>query len=258
MSFIGDIVAGRTSSRPRLSRRQKKLTNQQLELGEFQLEELKRQRAAQEKLFAGAEATVGDLPDPAVSQELLEGQLERLRAGGQATPEETDLINQAVARALESGETDIRRFQSQATEQLREELAPQLGLRTGDTPILDRGARIGAEAVRQQGQLVSNLEGQRATSLLNFPLQRTSILGGLAGGLQEFQSQLKQNAFINRLNLGSARSSAGLGLAGVSTPNAGALLQGQATTSTNPALGLAAGLGGVGGLLTGLGSIVNP
>ena len=235
MNFIGDIFAGRTTTTPRLSRQQKTLTSQQLKLGEFQLEQLTRQRDVQGELFAKAGIAAEDF------DELISG------FTGAATPEQAELINQAVSRALEAGETDIRRFQSQQTEQLREELAPQLGLRTGDTPILDRGSRIAAESARQQGQLVSQLEGQRASTLLNFPQQ-----------IQQFQSQLRQNAFLNRLNLGSAQSSAGLGLAGVSTPQAGALLAGQATTGTAPAAGLAAGLGGVGGLLTGIGSIINP
>ena len=234
MSFIGDIFAGRTTTTPRLSGRQKQLFSQQLELGEFQLEQLTRQRDIQGELFSRAGIAAEDF------DELISG------FTGAATPEQAELINQAVSRALEAGETDIRRFQTQATEQLREELAPQLGLRTGDTPILDRGARIAAESTRQQGQLVSQLEGQRASTLLNFPQQ-----------IQQFQSQLRQNAFLNRLNLGTAQSGAGLGLAGIS-PQAGALFAGQATTSTNPAAGLATVLGGAGALGLGIGAITNP
>ncbi len=232
MSFISDIFAGKTTVTPKLSRQQKAITGQQVELGEFQLEQLKKQVDIQAGLFA-------DVGEAATSfDELISG------FTGAATPEQTELINQAISRALEAGETDIRRFQSQQTEQLRQELAPQLGLRTGDTPILDRGARIGAESVRQQGQLVSQLEGQRASTLLNFPQQ-----------IQQFQSQLAQNAFLNRLNLGGAQSTAGLGLAGVATPQAGALLAQQGSVSTNPAGGFASFLGGLGGLGLGLGAL---
>lgn len=275
MGVIGDILGGssETTSTVTLSAEQRELVAKQVELADFQLQELQNQRELQETAFTGAEAAAGDFDqfvdqaggeDSASAQsQLLQDQLARIQAGGAATDEEIRLINEATERALAAGETDITRFLEQGLETLRDELAPQLGLRPGDTPILDRGARGVAEASRQQGQLVNSLRGQQALSQLNFPLQRTATLGTLSLGQQElgqnvqqFQAGLRQSAFLNRLQLGGARSTAGLGLASVSAPNVGAALGnvGQtSTTSGSPGLGSI--LGGAGGLLLGLGSI---
>lgn len=229
------LAGGRTQkSSVALTPEQRQLTLQQIELGEFQLAELERQRRAQQGIFTGAEQQAG--------------QFESLISGfsGAATPEQRSLIDETFERTLAAGESDILRFQGQATEQLREELAPQLGLRPGDTPIQDRGARIAEESVRQQGQLSNLLAGQRAGTLLQFPQ-----------AIQEFQSQLQQNAFLNRLQLGGAQATAGLGLAGVATPNIGPAFAGLNTkTNVNDPLATFSGIaGGLGGLLTGLGSI---
>lgn len=260
MGFIGDIFGGGSQSvvqQANLTPEQRELIGRQVELADFQLEELRRQREFQGQSFTEAEQRAAEIEAPdAIQDELLQTQLERVRSGGEATPRETELINQAVEQALAAGETDIERFRSEGLESLREELAPQLGLRPGDTPILDRGSRIAAEATRQQGQLVTGLRGQQALSQLNFPLQRTAALGSLTGSLQEFQSRLRQSAFTNRLQLAGARSTAGLGLAGVATPNIGPAFSSVGTTQTTdstPGFGEIAG--GLGGLALGLGSL---
>ena len=236
MGFLGDVLAGEKKSvvTPTLSPAQNRLVQQQLDLGEFQLNELKRQREQQTQAFAGAEQQAGQFED------LISG------FTGEATPEQQRLIDEAINRSLELGRSDISRAQSQATEQLTQELAPTLGLRSSDTPIQDRGARIAAESVRQQGNLANQLEGQRASLGLEFPQ-----------AIQQFQSSLRQNAFLNRLQLAGTGSTAGLGLAGVSQPNAGAVLanQGSFGKSRDPAGGLGTVLGGAGGLLRGIGSI---
>ncbi len=153
---------------------------------------------------AGAEA---DAVGPAQA-ELLERQLAILRSGNAATPDRIRLIDAATGAAQAQGESDILRFSGQAQEQLREELAPQLGLRPTDTPILDRGARIAEEATRRQGQLALGLAGQNAQARLNFPLasnQVSSQIGlsqqNLTEAQKQFQSRLRQQAFLNRLNL---------------------------------------------------------
>ena len=261
MGVIGETLFAKTKTtqQVQLTREQKALTQQQVELGEFQKEELERQRLLQEQAFGAVEPSAAafeqfiadqeqELAGGAeVRDELLQAQLDRIRAGGAATPEEIALINAATEQALAAGETDINRFLKFGLEQLREELAPQLGLRPGDTPILDRGSRVAAEAARQQGQLVSSLRGQQFASQLNFPLQRTAVLGGLTGGQQDlqeqvrqFQAQLKQGAFINRLQLAGGRATAGLGLAGVSAPNIGPAFSavGGVTKGRDPSQGL--------------------
>lgn len=264
MGFISDIFGGGDSTvtnQTVLTPEQRRLVAKQVELADIQIEEISRQRIAQETAFGQAETAAGQVDADITSQEDLAAesrrvQLEQLQAGGEATPREAELINQAVEAALRSGETDISRFQSQSTEQLREELAPQLGLRPGDTPILDRGARIAAESNLQQGQLVRGLRGQQAQSLLNFPLARTEVLGGLAQFQSALQSQLQQSAFTNRLQLAGARSTAGLGLAGVSTPNIGPAFSGLGSVqSSSGDAGFGEIAGGIGATLLGLGAV---
>ena len=261
MGFIGDILGAKTKtvSRVALSGEQKELTQQQVTLGEFQLEELERQRTAQDEAFGAVEPSLdefdrfvaeqtGDTAQlDAAQDELLQDMLERIRAGGEATPLEIELINSATEQALAAGESDITRFLKEGLTQLREELAPQLGLRPGDTPILDRGGRAVAESARQQGQLVRDLRGQQFSTRLGFPLQRAGVLGGLNLGQQnigqsikEFQANLKQSAFINRLQLASGKAAAGLGLATGSAPNIGPVFSaiGGTVTGRDPSQGL--------------------
>ena len=103
-------------------------------------------------------------------------------SGSAATPEQQALIRQARDFALERGESDIQAFEQERLAALREELAPSLGLRSTDTPILDRGSLVARASVRQQGQLVSALGQTEAEQLLTFPLQAAAVTGGL--GLQ--------------------------------------------------------------------------
>lgn len=276
-ALVGSALIGskgtKSTTTASLSPEQKALTQQQIELGKFQKEQLEKQELLQEQAFGAVEPSaaafeqfISDQDEELAGQaevrdELLQAQLERIRAGGAATPEEIALINAATEQALAAGETDINRFLKFGLEQLREELAPQLGLRPGDTPILDRGSRVAAEAARQQGQLVSSLRGQQFASQLNFPLQRTAVLGGLTGGQQDlqeqirqFQAQLKQGAFINRLQLAGGRATAGLGLAGVSAPNIGPAFAGVSSVTKGSA-DVAGTLGGIGALASGIGEL---
>lgn len=238
-TLLGGLIGGRGGgttkqvSQTILTDEQKELIEKQTKLAEFQLQELKRQRKLQAEAFDPAAAAAQSYEDFTTG------------LTGSATPEQRALIDEAIQSALAAGESDIKRFQTESTEQLREELAPQLGLYPGDTPILDRGSRIASEAARQQGQLVSKLNLQRATSLLEYP-----------AAIQDFQSRLRQQAFVNRLQLAGGKTSAGLGLVGIS-PNVGAVLStaGSASKSSNPVLGLSSTLGGIGGLLSGIGAI---
>lgn len=276
--LISGSLFGKTKSisTPILSGEQKEITQQQVELGEFQAEELERQRLLQEETFAGAGSSLEEFEQFVASQtgdasqldaaqdELLQDMLDRIRAGGSATPEEIELINSATEQALAAGESDITRFVKLGLEQLREELAPQLGLRPGDTPILDRGGRVAAEGARQQGQLVSSLRGQQFAARLGFPLQRAEALGGLNLGQQDrtqaikaFQAQLTESAFINRLRLAQTSTSAGLGLAGAGQPNIAPLFGsvGQATIGTDPSRGLSETGSTISGFMSAAGSL---
>ena len=232
--------SGGGSSGPRKpTEAETQLTLRQVELAEFQLEELRLQREFQTAERERLEPLVSQfeelLPLQAtfqreelerarrlapVSEELFQLELERIRRGGGATPEEQALIDEAARRAIEQGESDIARFQSETTERIAQELAPGLGLRPTDTPIQDRAARVASEATRQQGQLVSGVRQAQATAGLNFPLAsqqlqaaRTQFQQQLSQATSQFQDQLRQASVLNRLRLSGQPQQLGLGLA---------------------------------------------
>ena len=231
------------------------LQSKQLDLATFQLEELQKQSTLQEQFVSdigplleqqAADAQVarerGDALFP-IQEELLQLALEDIRRGGAATPEQIELIEEAATAGIAAGGTDIERFRTESLEALREELAPSLGLRPSDTPILDRGARVAAEATRQGGQLAQRFRGAAATARLSLPLAQSqllqaSTLGQQSLGLatQQFQERLRQLAFTNRLNLQSSVGGLGLGLAtGVNVGGFPGFQRGQ--TSTTSGLG---------------------
>jgi hypothetical protein len=172
----------------------------------------------------GAQQSIG------AQRGLLEAELQRIQRGpGVATPEQLTAIEEARAAQVAAGEIDIERARTENLRVLREELAPRLGLRPGDTPILDRGGLIAAEALRQQGVL-GNVAGQAAAQArLSFPLaasqlqsQQTQAQQTFGSALSQFQQQLNQQAFQNRLllsqqlgGIGTQAGEFGLGLAGV-------------------------------------------
>src|SRR5882672_6844740 len=71
--------------------------------------------------------------------DILQQELSRFSSGNLATPEELQQIDAAIGSASAYGNSDIDKSSSDALSQLRDELAPQLGLKPTDTPILDRG-----------------------------------------------------------------------------------------------------------------------
>lgn len=205
-----------------------------------------------------------------ISEELANLQLEEIKRRGAATDEQKALIAEATGAALEAGTSDIARFRDQSIEQLRSELAPSLGLRPGDTPIVDRGGEITEEAVRQAGQLTSNLRSAQANAELNFPLNAGQTFGALNQSQQsignaaaQFQQQLQNQAFQNRMSLmsgisGGAGQAAnyGLGLVNASRPIWPGFQRGSTTTqTTSSGMGFGQILGGVGGLLSGIGAL---
>ena len=254
------------------------LTVKQTELAQFQLEELRRQtdlQAAEQERLAPLIDQLEELQplqlDLAkqdltralelgpIQDELLQLELENIKRGGAATPTQIELIGQATELGIEAGESDIAKFQKDATERIAQELAPALGLRPTDTPVIDRASRIAEEAVRQQGQLVTGLRQAEATAKLNFPLAaqqlqsaQTQFQQNLAQSTQEFQGQLRNNAFLNRLRLSEGPQRFGLGLAtGVSVPSLGRSAQGSTTRTSGGGLGLS----GIGSILSGVGAI---
>ena len=163
----------------------------------------------------------------AAQDELRASELERIRQGPGATDEQRGLINQATEAQIARGEADISRFGQSALNMIAQELAPGKGLRPTDTPIQDRGFRVGEEMMNQQGQLVSSLRGQQAQAELNFPLAANQSQAGMAQFQQQlgqsatdFQQQLAQQAQQNRQNLFGQTGQLGLGLVTGTQPQA--------------------------------------
>lgn len=156
--------------------------------------------------------------------EISDIEMERIRSGGVATPEQLATIRRGSEAELTSGLGDISRFASQQREAVGSELAPRLGLHRSDTPILDRGNRIGAAAVDAAGRLTSDVRGRQAQAELNFPLaasQANLAQQGLGFGRSDVLADLNQRAFQNRLALTGQVGQQGLGLAtGFNVPGA--------------------------------------
>lgn len=202
-----------------------------------------------------------------IQKQLLEAQLKQIEQGYKATPEQIALIDETISANLAKGKSDLLDFSESALTQLRDELAPSLGLRPTDTPILDRGGEIQEEATRQYGQLESTLQAEGAQAKLNYPLaaagvsnQSAQFQQNLILAQQQLAQSLSQQAASNRLSLagvaGQPIQSAigqGLGLAQASAPNPLSFQRGSTTTKSGG--GFATALGAAGGLLQGLGAI---
>lgn len=200
---------------------EQELQNINLQISREQLNALQGLGVFSKGLFAGLPGAIGEAGTPSsIEQELSQLDLERIRAGGKATPEEISMIDQATGAALEAGESDIGSFAQSQLGLLREELAPQRGLRPTDSPILDRGGDVIKEAIRQQGQLATSLRGANAQARLQFPLQRGQAIGGQSLALQQFQQSLREQAVRNRMALTGQAAQLGLGIAGMFNPAA--------------------------------------
>ena len=261
---------------PGQTEEEKDLTRQSLEVGKEQLAILKQQREEQGVAFEFLKTSLDDLnkrqteleTDP-VLKEITGLQLDILRRGGKASDEEKRLIKEATDSALAQGESDINTASTEALKSVRDILAPSRGLRPTDTPIQDEANRIGAEGVRQKGQLSRGLRGAQATAELDFPLARGQFLtevsgfaSNLATASREFQASIRQQAFQNQLALSGLRQQGQLGLMGVSPSGVSALqalsgVRAAQTTTTSSGFAQKPGnvVGGLGMLAFGLGTL---
>jgi len=177
-----------------------------------------------------------------------------------ATPEQADAIRQAADLSFAAGSSDIEMAATRQIQSLQRELAPGLGLRGRDSPIVERGGRIGEEALRQVGQLSRNVRTAQQQAMIEASMQQGALNQGLLGQ----SAELSQRAFQNRLNLLGETGRLGLGLAGIGNP-LGALQAVQAprlaqttvrgkVTESDPLGALIALTGAAGGLLSSAGS----
>lgn len=156
--------------------------------------------------------------------------------------EDRAVIEESIQNALRLGESDIGRFRDESLESLRSTLAPELGLRPGDTPIIDRGSRIVQESLRQQGQLERGLR---------------STVADQQFAREQLQQVLRQNAFQNRLSLAGTGANLGLALnPGINIPGALNVLQAPRLAEKQvSAAGSPSGGNTFGSVATGLGNL---
>ena len=260
-----------TTSVPPISPEERRLADIGARLGEEQLGNIQRQGEFQglfsqfadplmQSLFSSLGLSGQRISDP--NQALLSGGAPvsiqpTTGAGGTGTPGrlgfgsagqpttgqvssdyETGLINQAIEMALASGKSDIDTAFQESLDILKQNLAPSLGLRPGDTPIIDRGGKLALEATRQKSQLSRGLRGQQA----------------------QFLQDLEQRSFANRAQLLGAIQGGGLGLAGLGGAGntLGALTAGRTAQSSTSGFNPYQAAGGIGSLLYGASLFSNP
>lgn len=257
-----------TANELELQRLAVQISQQQLEAlkdqGVFQQEQFDSLQPFLQQQFEQSEAAFAQQQELApIQRELLDLELDAIRRGPGATDEQRALIEQATQSAIEVGESDISRFRESGIELLRTELAPNLGLRPGDTPIALRADKTLAEATRQQGQLISTLRGAQAGAELNFPLAagqlqsaRVGTQQSIATSSQQFLSQLRQQIVQNNLAASGQVGNLNLQRASVPFTGSGVLSSLSALrTPQTPSGGFAQTLGGIGGLLTGVAGV---
>lgn len=252
-----------TSIKPAMDASAQLLTQQLQEAQAQNTPEAQALKAKQDAL--NAQQIQDQLDLAPLQKQALQAQLQQAIQGNNATPEQIAQIDAATQAAQASGMSDIQAGAKTSLQQLRDILAPQLGLRPTDTPIVDRGALVEQEATRQAGQLVSSLAAANANARLNYPLASQQIsqatsqnAANITNAQQNFQAALAQAAATNRLNLLSSAGSAtgtglqsGLGLASASRPSGLSLAQGSTSTKSDP-WGTVVGLvGGIGNALSG-------
>lgn len=201
-----------------------------------------------------------------LQDELLELQLEQLRTGGAATPEQLAQIKEATDLGIEAGSADIDASTQRGLGLITDELANARGLRLSDSPISGEAALLAREGEIQKGSLVKNLRAGEASARLNFPLAAAQVTSGInlnqqniLNAASDFRAGLRQQAFQNRLAFSGQSASTGLGLANVGGFGLGALNSltqsriAQPSTRGRQGLGFTEILGGFGSLFSGLG-----
>ena len=201
-----------------------------------------------------------------INMELAQANLEAVKRGGAATPEQITAINAATAAAQQTGEADIERFRTATLRQINEEVASASGLRPGDTPILRLSERAGEESARQQGMLTSKLAETNATARLNYPLASQKLISDISSNQQslaqaasDFTAQLNMRAQDNRYRLfagGAAPPASSVGF-GQSLANQ-RFASASRTTETDGGLSLGSigqAAGGIGGLMSAWGKM---
>lgn len=199
-----------------------------------------------------------------LQEELLNLQMEDLRRGGAATPEQIQRIKEATDAGIESGSFDIDRSTQRGIGMIADELANSRGLRLTDSPIMAEAGELVRGGEEMKLSLIKNLRAGEAAARLNHPLAVSQIMSGinmgqqnLADATKQFQAELRQRAFQNRLALSGQTSSSGIGLAtvgsGVGASTLNTLTGTRSRTSSGTSFNPGEYLQGLGGFMEGVG-----
>ena len=179
------------------------------------------QRAAAAKSDFERNQRLGPMQD-----ELMQMQLDQLRQGGRATPEQLAQIKAATDRGIEAGTGDIDISTGRGIGLIADELANSRGLRLSDSPIMHEAGFLARGGEDQKASLIKNMRAGEAQAALNYPLAVQSLQSGMNLNQQgitqaasQFQADLRSRAQANRLALTGQTSSSGIGLAGLGSGN---------------------------------------
>lgn len=157
-----------------------------------------------------------------IQEELLQRQLEQIRTGGAATPEQLQRIKEAADAGIAAGTGDIDRSTQKGIGLIADELANSRGLRLSDSPIMAEAGQLVQGGEELKASLIKNLRAGEATARLNYPLAAGQLTSGINMGQQnlsqataQFQAELRQRAFQNRLALSGQNVTGGIGIASV-------------------------------------------
>lgn len=157
-----------------------------------------------------------------IQAQLLQMQLDQLKTGGAATDEQKARIADATNTAITAGTGDIDTQTQRGIGLISDELANSRGLRLSDSPIGSEAALLVRAAGDQKSSLINNLRANQASATLNYPLAVQGLQSGvnlsqqnLTQAAQNFQSELRQRAYQNRLALSGQASTSGIGLSAI-------------------------------------------
>lgn len=198
------------------------------------------QRAAASKSEFERAQRLGPIQD-----QLLEQQLANMR--GELTPAQ----QASVDATIKATHGDIDAATQQGIGLISDELANSRGLRLTDTPILREATLLSERGLQQKSSASANI---RANAMTQFPTAASGInlnQQGVLNSAQQFQDQLRQQAFQNRMALTGTTANTGIGLSSRGA-SFGPQSQGSTTTS-NPSFMQTAM--GIGGLAAGVGAL---
>jgi hypothetical protein len=133
-------------------------------------------------------------------REFTNQQIELMRGGFSPSPEQQAAIQESADRAVAAAEQDILRGSRRAIEQISREVSPALGLRPGDTPIINRMSNVAEQATSDIAATTSRIRSQQAQQEATLPLQTSQVMTqqqGLQEQAKQFQNTLRASRQLN-------------------------------------------------------------